>query len=603
MASSEPGKARGVDRVAARAALAPPGAQRRAALAARRDRASPGRAARADARRAAPHRRMVGRRRRRRRRRFAPPIRAPSASPSKPDAAWAARRRAGERRPWWSFGAAGAHRRRRDARATPRSAAPSSSGPTWRCTSSSIRRRCSRAGTRCSRSKASPCSRASAPARCASCAISTRADGWPTPTPGYIDMHDLGDMLVDAGFADPVLDQETITLRWKSAAALLAELRQLGGNTAPDRFARPAHARAGAIACSRALERARRCRRQHRPQRRSRLRSRLQARAAPARRRAGRGLARRNAGDGAPAPAFVLRRCAKICRFVEASRPSMRLRSPLAAAAALQQTFQTTAGCQLSASRHFPGPLRPRRRFASAASPVAGDSSVQWLLRRNCSMTPTQLVAFYLSLCAWSLAIAGAFWWRGATLVMPFAGIEILAVGAALLVYARHAGDRERMTPHARPPERRMHARAAHRPGRFRAGVGPGRAGAWRPLADRALGRGQADRDRPLRPARAAPRARRRAARRAPALRRRAAARRRQRLNNEQQAHVATPMMTMRAFSRLAAGLLALLATTLALAGTGRARPRRRAGGQPARPASADVARSRSTSSGCTTSC
>ncbi|HEX7435106.1 MAG TPA: biotin synthase, partial [Caldimonas sp.] len=43
--------------------------------------------------------------------------------------------------------------------------------------------------------------------------------------------------LVDAGFADPVLDQETITLRWKSAPALLAELRQLGGNTAPDRHA------------------------------------------------------------------------------------------------------------------------------------------------------------------------------------------------------------------------------------------------------------------------------------------------------------------------------------------------------------------------------
>ena len=63
-----------------------------------------------------------------------------------------------------------------------------------------------------------------------------RAEGWPTPTPGYIDMHDLGDMLVEAGFAEPVLDQETITLRWRSATALLAELRQLGGNTAPDRF-------------------------------------------------------------------------------------------------------------------------------------------------------------------------------------------------------------------------------------------------------------------------------------------------------------------------------------------------------------------------------
>jgi len=61
--------------------------------------------------------------------------------------------------------------------------------------------------------------------------------GWPAPTPGFVDMHDLGDMLVAAGFADPVLDQETLTLSWASAEALLAELRQLGGNAAPDRFA------------------------------------------------------------------------------------------------------------------------------------------------------------------------------------------------------------------------------------------------------------------------------------------------------------------------------------------------------------------------------
>ena len=60
--------------------------------------------------------------------------------------------------------------------------------------------------------------------------------GWPSPTPGFIDMHDLGDMLVRAGFADPVMDQETLTLQWASAAALLAELRGLGGNTAPDRI-------------------------------------------------------------------------------------------------------------------------------------------------------------------------------------------------------------------------------------------------------------------------------------------------------------------------------------------------------------------------------
>jgi uncharacterized membrane protein len=81
-------------------------------------------------------------------------------------------------------------------------------------------------------------------------------------------------------------------------------------------------------------------------------------------------------------------------------------------------------------------------RFGSAG---AADGSVQWLLRRNCSMTPLQLVAFYLSLCAWSLAVAGAFRFRGATLVMPFASVELIAVGAALIVYARHASDRERL--------------------------------------------------------------------------------------------------------------------------------------------------------------
>ncbi|MEP7297825.1 MAG: biotin synthase [Burkholderiales bacterium] len=61
--------------------------------------------------------------------------------------------------------------------------------------------------------------------------------GWPAPTPGFVDMHDFGDMLVHAGFADPVMDQETLTLRWSTPRALLAELRSLGGNTAPERFA------------------------------------------------------------------------------------------------------------------------------------------------------------------------------------------------------------------------------------------------------------------------------------------------------------------------------------------------------------------------------
>lgn len=64
-----------------------------------------------------------------------------------------------------------------------------------------------------------------------------RRMGWPPAMAELVDMHDLGDMLVRAGFADPVMDQEVLTLSWNSPQALLAELRSLGANASPDRFA------------------------------------------------------------------------------------------------------------------------------------------------------------------------------------------------------------------------------------------------------------------------------------------------------------------------------------------------------------------------------
>ena len=80
-------------------------------------------------------------------------------------------------------------------------------------------------------------------------------------------------------------------------------------------------------------------------------------------------------------------------------------------------------------------------RFASVGNTF--DGSVQWLLKRNCSFAPGHLLAVYASLCVFSLVIAAGFWMHGAPLVMPFAGVELAAVGVALLVYARHAADRE----------------------------------------------------------------------------------------------------------------------------------------------------------------
>jgi malonyl-CoA O-methyltransferase len=46
----------------------------------------------------------------------------------------------------------------------------------------------------------------------------------------FVDMHDLGDMLVNAGFSTPVMDMETITVTYASPDKLLAEVRALGGN-------------------------------------------------------------------------------------------------------------------------------------------------------------------------------------------------------------------------------------------------------------------------------------------------------------------------------------------------------------------------------------
>lgn len=61
--------------------------------------------------------------------------------------------------------------------------------------------------------------------------------GWPAPSHEFTDMHDWGDMLAAAGFAQPVMDMERITLTFETPQRLLQELRGLGRNLQPRRFA------------------------------------------------------------------------------------------------------------------------------------------------------------------------------------------------------------------------------------------------------------------------------------------------------------------------------------------------------------------------------
>ena len=49
-----------------------------------------------------------------------------------------------------------------------------------------------------------------------------------THTNRFIDMHDIGDMLVHAGFADPVMDMEQVTLTFDTPKSLVVELKAIG---------------------------------------------------------------------------------------------------------------------------------------------------------------------------------------------------------------------------------------------------------------------------------------------------------------------------------------------------------------------------------------
>ena len=57
------------------------------------------------------------------------------------------------------------------------------------------------------------------------------SDGY-AHTQRFIDMHDLGDMLVGCGFADPVMDMEVLTLTYEGFDDMLGELRAAGSGCA-----------------------------------------------------------------------------------------------------------------------------------------------------------------------------------------------------------------------------------------------------------------------------------------------------------------------------------------------------------------------------------
>jgi uncharacterized membrane protein len=82
---------------------------------------------------------------------------------------------------------------------------------------------------------------------------------------------------------------------------------------------------------------------------------------------------------------------------------------------------------------------------ARATANEARDGSRCWVIRRNCSASPRQLAAAYGGIVAVAAAIGAGFAACGLWLVLPFVGLESLAVGVAFLLFARHATDFERI--------------------------------------------------------------------------------------------------------------------------------------------------------------
>lgn len=69
-----------------------------------------------------------------------------------------------------------------------------------------------------------------------------------------------------------------------------------------------------------------------------------------------------------------------------------------------------------------------------------------FVIAPNRSMTWKELLLAYCIIAVVSLAIAGYFWIQGLTLVLPFSGLELLALGAALYITAWRGGAQEVVT-------------------------------------------------------------------------------------------------------------------------------------------------------------
>jgi len=76
---------------------------------------------------------------------------------------------------------------------------------------------------------------------------------------------------------------------------------------------------------------------------------------------------------------------------------------------------------------------------------AASESGFDFTIKRNCSISPQDLLCVLACIACVSLGIAVVFACLGAWPILPFAGIEVLALATAFYLNGRHAADYERI--------------------------------------------------------------------------------------------------------------------------------------------------------------
>ena len=77
---------------------------------------------------------------------------------------------------------------------------------------------------------------------------------------------------------------------------------------------------------------------------------------------------------------------------------------------------------------------------------VKSNDAYRFVLSPNCSITWRELVLFYIFTCVLALAIGVFFILQGLWLVIPFSGLEMLALGACLYLTSRKVYRKEVIT-------------------------------------------------------------------------------------------------------------------------------------------------------------